>query len=570
MEPTNVDQAGQIASAIREAGSVAVHIETFSHGKLRDDDPWRSGIRAIVLAVPEFPPWFVDLEAWGSIPAVLAAAIESSLVVAHGAKSALLWLAVKFGIRPQKVFCTRTAVWLLTAGTGDAVDLDSVLPRYLRTTLQESPAQSDWGGFFLTEEQIQSAVVKVDRLHDLRKVLKRAINAASLQAICELEMELLPVVADMEAAGIAVDTGLLESKREEAARTMQEASQTLTSLLKTPALNPSSPSQLLKALGRAGISVEDTDESSLKAVDEGMIIPAILDYRSKEKVFQQAGSLLESVRDDGRIHACFEAAGTDTGRFSCHSPNLQNVGRGSIRSCFVAPPGRMLVVADYSQIELRVAAAIAGEEKMIGAYSRGEDLHTLTAAAILDKTVADVGKDDRQIAKSANFGLLYGQGTKGLVSFARQAYGVSLSTEEALGIRTRFFSAYPALARWHASCSKIAATKVTEVRTVSGRRRLISPGADRWQRFTALINMPVQGGCADGLKSAMIALARALPAGARMVSTVHDELIVECDSAQAGGVAGIARETMTAAMQKWFPGVPIAVEVVTGPHWGAK
>lgn len=570
MEPTNYDQAGQIASAIRESGSVAVHLETFSHGKLRDDDPWRGGIRAIALAVPEFPPWFVDLEAWGSIPAELASAIESALVVSHSAKAVLLRLAVKFGIRPQKVFCTRTAAWLLTAGTADAVDLDSVQSRYLRVAPQEKPAQSDWGGFFLTEEQIRSAVAKVERLHDLRKALKRAINAASLQGVCELEMELIPVVADMEEAGIAVDTGLLETKREEAARTMQEASQTLTSLLKTPALNPSSPSQLLKALGRVGILVEDTDESRLKAVDEGMIIPAILDYRAKEKVFQQAGSLLESIRDDGRIHACFEATGTDTGRFSCHSPNLQNIGRGSIRSCFIAPPGRRLVVADYNQIELRVAAAIAGEEKMIGAYGRGEDLHTLTAAAILDKAVADVGKGDRQIAKSANFGLLYGQGAKGLVSFARQAYGVTLSTGEALGIRTRFFSTYPALARWHASCSKIAATKITEVRTVTGRRRLISPGADRWQRFTSLINMPVQGGCADGLKAAMIALARVLPAGARMVSTVHDELIVESDAALAGTVSGLARETMVEAMQKLFPDVPIAVEVVTGPDWGAK
>jgi DNA polymerase-1 len=96
---------------------------------------------------------------------------------------------------------------------------------------------------------------------------------------------------------------------------------------------------------------------------------------------------------------------------------------------------------------------------------------------------------------------------------------------------------------------------------------VISPGADRWQRFTTLINTPVQGGCADGLKRAMVDLGRALPSGARMVSTVHDELLIECDEDCAAKVAGVVRETMTTAMQKLFPSVPIAVEVTVGQSW---
>ena len=544
---------------------MAVHLEA-SEGR-SGDDPWHGEIRAIVLAVPDHSPWFIDLKEWGGIPGELAAAIASAVLVAHGARRVRLWLGVHQGLRPGKVFCTRTAAWLLCAGSSDSLDLDATLARHLRTPLEGKSQQSDWGGLFLTEEQVHSAVNQVDLLHELRRVLRRAINSASLQTVCELEMDLIPVVAAMEEAGIAVDARALETQREEASRAMQEASLRLADLLKTPALNPSSPTQLVKALARMDISVEDTEEAHLKAVDEGLIIPAILDYRAKEKVFQQAGSLLAAVQNDGRIHARFEPTGTDTGRFSSHSPNLQNIGRGSIRSAFVAPAGRVLVIADYSQIELRVAAAIAGEEQMIAAYERGDDLHVLTAAAILDKPATEVGKEDRQIAKSANFGLLYGQGAKGLVSFARQSYGVSLSVPEALAIRTRFFAAYPAIARWHAACSKIAATKVTEARTVTGRRRVISPGADRWQRFTTLINTPVQGGCADGLKRAMVDLGRALPSGARMVSTVHDELLIECDDDCAAKVAGVVRETMTTAMQKLFPSVPIAVEVTAGQSW---
>ncbi len=570
MEPARIEQAGEIAAEVKKAGVVAVHLETFSHGKTREDDPWNGGIRAMVLAIPGQSPWFLDLEAWGAVPEDLAAAIGSSVLVAHGAQSVLLWLGVKQAIRPQKVFCTRTAAWLLSAGMAEDLELDAVLARHLRLSPPGRPAPSDWGGLFLTEEQVFSATDRVDRLHELCRVLKRGITSAGLRMVCQFEMELIPVVAAMEECGIAVDADFLGCEREESARAMQEAAQTLAALLRTPSLNPSSPSQLIKALARVGISVEETGESSLKAVDEGVIIPAILDYRAKEKVFQQAGSLLAGIRDDGRIHARFDPAGTDTGRFSSHSPNLQNIGRGKIRAGFVAPPGSALVMADYSQIELRAAAAISGEEKMITAYGRGTDLHVLTAAAILDKPAEEVNRQDRQIAKSANFGLLYGQGAKGLVSFARQAYGVTLSTDEALGIRTRFFSAYPAIARWHDACSRMAGARAPEARTITGRRRLIPSGADRWQRFSTLINTPVQGGCADGLKLAMIALARALPSGARMVSTVHDELLIECREDQLEEVSAITRETMGSAMQKLFPGVPIQVDIATGPNWAGK
>lgn len=561
MKPVPIQQAGAIASAIGNSGSVALHLETASPEGSAADDPWRGEIRAMVLAVPEHAPWFIDLKTWGMIPAELAAAIEAAELVAHGARNVLLWLGVKHGLRPQKVFCTRTAAWLLSVGTPDSLDLDATLSRHLRIPPEGDRPQSDWGGLFVTEDQIHSAVNQVDLLHELRRVLKRAISSASLQTVCELEMDLIPVVAAMEEAGVAVDARVLESQRAEAGRSMQEAARHLAALLKTPTLNPSSPTQLAKALARANLSVHGTEEFHLKAVDEGLIIPAIFDYRAKEKVLQQVESLLAGVRADGRIHARLEPAGTESGQISSHLPNLQASGRGSLRAAFIAPTGRALIAADYSRIALRIVADIAGEEEIIAAFQRGDDLHVHTAAAILDKPAAEVGPEDRRIAKSANFGLLFGQGAKGLAEFARETYGVSLSIEDALSIRTRFFSAYPALARWHASCAKIAATKVPEVRTVTGRRRLISPGANRWSRVTALIATPVQGGCADGLKQAMVELARALPSGARLVGTVDDELFVECDEGDSQEVARIARKTMVAAMQKLFPSVPIAVDV---------
>src|SRR5262249_28548000 len=144
---------------------------------------------------------------------------------------------------------------------------------------------------------------------------------------------------------------------------------------------------------------------------------------------------------DGCIHTSFNPLGTDTGRFSSSDPNLQNVGRGALRSCFIPPPGCAFIVADYSQIELRAAAVIANEEKMLNAYKEGADLHTQTASLILNKRVDEVCKDDRQLAKAVNFGLLYGQRAKGLVTQAKSRYGVELTEIEATEFRNRFFSA---------------------------------------------------------------------------------------------------------------------------------
>lgn len=563
--PTPPAEAANLLADLASARSVAVHLGTFAG--TRQDDPWTGGLRAIALAMPGREPVFLDAREWGDALAPVVSALEPRTILGHGVRSTLLWLAVKFGCRPRKAFCTRTAAWLLAAGSGDDISFPEVTKRLMGTVVLSDDRESDWGGFLLTDGQIRSALDQVAFTHDLQSLLSRQMAKAGLQRVCDLEMALLPVVARMEEYGLAVSRDLLEAHRDRAEATMQEAASHLVALLKSPGINVSSPTQITRALARCGIKVKGTDEAKLRAADDGLIIPAILDFRGKEKVFQQAVTLLAAIQADGRIHARFEPTGADTGRFSCHSPNLQAIGRGDIRACFVAPPGRSLVVADYSQIEMRVAAALANEERMIAAYKRGDDLHTLTAAAILRKPPAEIVKEDRQIAKSANFGLLYGQGAKGLVAFARQAYGVTLTIEQALAIRTRFFSAYPALAQWHADCTKLAESGLGEIRTALGRRRLINPAADRWQRFTALINAPVQGGCADGLKSAMVRLAAALPPDAQIVSTVHDELLIECSDP--APVADLTRDILRSAMSDLYPQVNIEVDVHIRPAWQA-
>jgi DNA polymerase-1 len=231
------------------------------------------------------------------------------------------------------------------------------------------------------------------------------------------------------------------------------------------------------------------------------------------------------------------------------------------KACVRALPGRSLVKADYSQIELRLACKLAREPAMLQAYQRGEDLHTQTARLMLGKH--DVTKDDRQIAKSANFGLLYGMGAPGYRAYAKATYGLDLGEEQAERYRGLFFRAYPKLAAWHADTRRLA---VRETRTLVGRRRQLPPAApDTWR-----LNTPVQGSGADGLKLALALLweRRAECPGAFPVLAVHDEIVVECDEGRAEQAKTWVTEAMLDAMGPIADPVPVAVDAAVKRTWG--
>jgi DNA polymerase-1 len=244
------------------------------------------------------------------------------------------------------------------------------------------------------------------------------------------------------------------------------------------------------------------------------------------------------------------------------------VARGELRECFIAPEGRSLVVCDYSQIELRLAANISNDARMLEMFRRRVDLHSATAAIVLDKPVAEVTKEDRQIAKAVNFGLLYGQSARGLVRYAKTSYGVTLSEDRAREIRERFFGAYIGLSRWHKErLEQARGSEIAEARTLLGRRRLL-PQGDAWPRFTTLVNMPVQGTAADGIKKALVLLSHRLPEGARIVATIHDEIVVECPEEIAPTVLGLMRGTMIEGVSSIAGGTLFEVEGGIGATWG--
>ena len=560
----------RIAADLNGAPRIALDIETYGPRKGDGLDPWKGDIRLLTLSRHGGTIWTIDLRATGYELGPLTPILEQATLIVHNAKFDLLWLRVKCGLFATKVACTLTAARLLAAGTKPGNNLDQCLERYLQIPAAADHSRSDWASMLLTEDQLAYAARDVAHLHDLLCVLEGELEVNDLLGVWALEGELLPVVVKMEAIGIRVDRAKLESIAAEADKQAQVAAADLRTALGNPSLNPASPSQLLAALRAKGITLESTAEEALKAADDGTIIPLVLAHREASKRAQQAEALVEHIRSDGRIHGRFEPLGTATGRFSSKEPNLQNIGRGELREAFAVQEGRRLVVADYSQIELRAAAAIAGETKMIDAYKAGADLHKLTASVVLGKPETEVTKGDRQLSKAVNFGNLYGQSAPGLVRYAATSYGVTMTGDQATEIRQAFFRTYSRLRQWHGLSHNQAEAGVTEVRTRTGRRRLIPTTASDWERFTALVNTPVQGGTADGMKQALILIDQRLPQNARIVSTVHDEVVVECHEDTADQCREIITTAMVEAMADLFPEVPVEVEANICTTWAEK
>jgi DNA polymerase-1 len=268
---------------------------------------------------------------------------------------------------------------------------------------------------------------------------------------------------------------------------------------------------------------------------------------------------------------------------SCSDPSLQQIKRDSdYRRCFVAHPGHVLVKADYSQIELRIAAKISDDRRMIDAYYEGKDLHVMTAATVLGKEPNQVTKADRQLAKAVNFGLLFGMGAPALRSYALKNYGVPLTEVQAEEYRAAFFRAYPGLESWHKRVGRLARrlfrqdpTGTHETRTLGGRRRVL-PVAKKdaagklYPNRSEALNAPVQGTGADGLKAAIALLGdrRASCPGVVPLIFCHDEIVLEAPEADADPAAAWLKQAMLDGMAPLVKPVPVEVEVTVGRTWG--
>ena len=274
---------------------------------------------------------------------------------------------------------------------------------------------------------------------------------------------------------------------------------------------------------------------------------------------------------NGRVYPDWFQLGTVTGRMSCASPNLQQLpGAGPYRSCIRAPEGRTLVIADYLQIELRIAAKITADEGMLEAFHDPDtDIHTQTATIVTGKSAEEVTKEERTKAKAINFGLLYGMQKESLPGYALKNYGVAMTSTEAMRFYRRYFEARKELKAWHDKIRRLFFEngRSLDMYTLTGRRRR------RITKLTEVFNHPVQGTGADGLKYALVLLHEQRGEFPTATPTIacHDEIVYECDEGEGPAVQEWLEEVMVEAMNDVVnstgPEVPIQVEGGVSKAW---
>ncbi|MFQ5617200.1 MAG: DNA polymerase I, partial [Anaerolineales bacterium] len=401
----------------------------------------------------------------------------------------------------------------------------------------------------------------------------------------ELEMPLVEILADMEMAGIALDSDFLAGMSQELAARMTEIKQKVFDSVGAT-FNLNSTQQLSKALFETlGLKPPDrtrktasghysTAASVLEFIrDKHPVVGWVLDYRELSKLRSTYVDALPAQVNPqtGRVHTSYNQTGSVTGRIASSKPNLQNIpirtGLGRrVRRAFVAEPGNMLLAVDYSQVELRIVAHMANDEAMIAAFRTGQDIHAATAAAIYGVPLGAVTKPQRRHAKAVNFGLIYGMSAFGLTRTT------DLTLAESEDFVETYFKQFPGVKRYLDHIRRLAA-KQGYVETLLGRRRYF-PGLKnqanrnvRNREEREAINAPIQGTAADIMKIAMLRVPPALKkAGlsAQVLLQVHDELVFECPEEEIRETAKLVQSVMENAYKLQ---VPLITDARSGPNW---
>ena len=401
-----------------------------------------------------------------------------------------------------------------------------------------------------------------------------------------LEMPLLPVLAGMEQSGVAIDAAAFRAFLDDVQGRLDQITAHVYELAGTQ-FNIRSAQQLgdvlFNGLGlpaprkTKGGQASTSQQTLEKLAGQHPVVDSILQYRKLEKMRSTYLDPLPRLVDpQGRIHTTFNQKATATGRLSSSNPNLQNIPvRGPLgkrmRSCFIAGPGRLLVSADYSQVELRVLAHVSQDPALLEAFRNGEDIHARTAALVYDLPPDQVSPDQRRNAKTINFGLIYGMGAQKL------AQELKISTAQAKDFIARYFERLQGLKEFYEGV-EASARKHGFVTTLGGRRRLLPDINSASGQAAALarrqaINTVIQGSAADIIKLAMLAVARderLRELDARLLLQVHDELLLEvpADAAEEAGalVARLMQDVCPAGKEL---SVPLLVDWGTGHDWGA-
>jgi DNA polymerase I-like protein with 3'-5' exonuclease and polymerase domains len=561
-------------------------------------DPYTGRLRLIQLATPG-GVHIIDLDAFGDssnggngdlrknnalAPLRDLLSAPRPIKIAHNAKFDAKFIKHTLGASLGGVFDTLLASQLI--GAGDIEErhgLETVASRYLNESVDKTERLSNWN-FELSEAQLEYAARDAAILVPLREKLIERLRSDSLVNCAQLEFECIMTVADIELTGFYMhkdrwleQLAIVEKRRAQLADELQDvlAEESLQGTLfggpQRDEINLDSHQQLTQALERLGIPVPDSTRNwKLQPLAiEYPVIATLLEYRTVQKALTSYGqNMIDLINPiTRRLHADFRQIGAPTGRFSCTNPNIQQVPHAvEYRRCFSGhPQGRKLVIADYSQIELRILAEFSGDQGFISAFNSGADLHRVTAAEVFNVSLDQVTKEQRDFAKRLNFGVVYGIGAQ------RFSMMTGLSVPDAEGVLRKYFATYRGLDIYlHEAADR--AVRERQARTGSGRLvRFRFDEKDRQQISMTKRNgknTPIQGTSADILKRALRLLKDELrDTNAQIVNIIHDEIVVEADANEAEEVAQRVERAMCAAGEEYLKTVPVKVETEIADEW---
>jgi DNA polymerase-1 len=586
-----------LVNKLRSAKVISFDTETTSTDQMQAD------LVGISLAVVGNEGWYIPVghraELGQQLPIEeVIKAIKEPLTdpkipkIGHNIKYDYVMLA-RYGLAPSPLaFDSMIAEWL-TNPTSHNLGLKNLAWVRLDFRMTEITALIGKGKNQISMEQVpiekaapyaaMDAIAVVRLLPGLQAELK---SNEALKLFDEIEMPLVPVIANMEMTGIAVDINFLKNMSAEIQSRMNDLENSVFEHVGEQ-FNLNSTQQLSDALfNKLKLSPPDrtrrtaagnysTSAEVLESLrTEHPVVELVLEYRELSKLKSTYLDALPAQVNPrtGRIHTSYNQAGSVTGRIASSDPNLQNIpirtelGR-QVREAFIAAEGYSLLSVDYSQVELRIAAHMSNDKAMLAAFRADEDIHAATAAAILSKTINQVTKEERRHAKAINFGLLYGMSPYGLTRTS------DLTLAEAEDFVQAYFKQFPGVKGYLDNMRRLAAQQ-GYVETLLGRRRYF-PGlksggnqVTRAREEREAINAPIQGTAADIMKLAMIRVATALQENnlkGHMMLQVHDELVLECPQSELKKTARIVRSMMENAYNL---AIPLKTEARYGRNWG--
>ncbi|WP_109775525.1 DNA polymerase I [Quadrisphaera granulorum] len=541
--------------------------------------------------------WFDLRELSPEAESALAAwlADESAPKVLHDAKTGIHALAER-GLPLAGLAADTALAAYLCQPDQRSYDLADLAVRFLQRELRvddttpeagEEQGVLDLDGDASGPDEGQLACVRAAAALELSGVLAQQVEQRGGTALLrDLELPLVPLLAQMESDGIAVDTSALERLEGEFAEVVADAAEEAYAAIGGQKINLGSPKQLqvvlFEQLGmpktkrtKTGYTTDAEALADLNVRQPHPFLDHLLRHRDASRLRQTVEGLLKSVADDGRIHTTFQQTIAATGRLSSTDPNLQNIpirtaeGRRIREAFVVGRDAEILLTADYSQIEMRIMAHLSGDEGLIEAFRSGEDLHRFVGARVFGVQPADVTGEMRAKIKAMSYGLAYGLSAFGL---SRQ---LTIPVDEARGLMEDYFARFGGVRDYlRGVVEEARATGFTE--TVLGRRRYLPDltSDNRQRREIAermALNAPIQGSAADVIKLAMLGVERALRGQglrSRLLLQVHDELVVDVAAGEREAVEALLREEMgTRVQERTQLSVPLDVSVGAGASW---